>query len=294
MSATAIRAICTRIVGNMDSATPISPTTITDPLDDRLAAYRNLKDVGARTAGTFIAESELVLRRVIDSQHPIRSILVTDSRFARLENVLREKSVRAPIFVTSAGTLDQVVGFPLHRGVLALVGRTPLPRLDEIVPGGAGLVVVMEDVVDPDNVGAVFRHAAGFGADAVILTEHSGDPLYRKAVRTSMGWVLDVPYTRAGTGVEVIDALTARGYAAVALTPDRGSPPLADVLSTLDPDRSVAFLLGAEAPGLRADTLARAVFTARIPMTGHVDSLNIATAAAIALYEFRRLRPIPE
>ena len=195
--------------------------------------------------------------------------------------------------MTTPEILDRVVGFPLHRGVLALVTRPSLPTLTQILPKAGGVVVVLEDVVDPDNVGSVFRHAAGFGADAVVLTEHAGDPLYRKAVRTSMGWVLDVAYTRLGPGPEVIDQLTGHGYVTVALTPDRKAVPLEKVFASIGTAAPVALMLGAESPGLKPETLARSTYQARIPMTGHVDSLNIATAAAIALYELRRSRPLP-
>ncbi len=290
-----VRDLCVRLAISMITRHPDLPLdahNIDDPSDARLDAYRNLKDVASRVTGTFIAESELVVRRIVNATYEFRSILITEHRYERLAVALREGRVRAPILVAPPHVITEVVGFPLHRGVLALVSRPALPSLQQILNLDPKLLVVLEDVVDPDNVGSVFRHAAGFGADAIVLTQHAGDPLYRKSVRTSMGWVLDVPYTRVGPHENTMEMLHDWGFVTLALTPDRNVASITEVVASIAPNHAIALVVGAEAPGLRRETIQASNHKARIPMTGHVDSLNVATAAAIALYEVRRLRPI--
>jgi tRNA G18 (ribose-2'-O)-methylase SpoU len=261
---------------------------ITDVLDPRLDDYRSLRDVVRRRAGTFIAESEAVIRQLLATSHAVRSLLLTPSRFERLADCLAD--VDAPVFITEAANIDAVVGFPLHRGALALGIRPPIVPPSDVLRsvlesvGEVATVVVLEDVVDPDNLGSVFRHAAGFGADAVLLSPHAGDPLYRKAIRTSMGWSLSIPCGRWSVAPGVwVDELRSFGFTTVALTPG-GDTELWDSVGS----PRTAFLLGAESVGLTAEAMAAADIRARIPMANGVDSLNVAATGALALYE--RLR----
>ena len=276
------------------------PTPIALASDRRLDAFRNLKGQAGRADGTFVAESEIVLERLFDSGIVIRVALITPARAARLAETL-ETSVAArtshpvEVFVAEQRVIDDVVGYPLHRGVIALAERPKLPTVEALL-GSSHTVVVLEGVMDPDNVGSVFRHAAGFGVDAVILHGHTGDPLYRKTIRTSMGWTLSVPYARSASEDPGIGALLARhGFVSFALTPARTAARLADalddVIRTGGPSARIAFLLGAEGPGLSDDLLSSADHRVRIPLADGVDSLNIATAAAIALYALGHAQP---
>ena len=164
------------------------------------------------------------------------------------------------------------------------VADRPAERSVADVLTTARTVVVLEEVMDPDNVGSVFRHAAGFGVDAVLLSGPTGDPLYRKTIRTSMGWTLQIPYARIGTGAALQQLLSHAGFVTLALTPSRSADLLSTVLRTHTSSDKIAFLLGAEGPGLKASTLAVADRRVRIPLADGVDSLNVATAAAVALY----------
>jgi tRNA G18 (ribose-2'-O)-methylase SpoU len=195
-----------------------------------------------------------------------------------------------PVFVCEQPILEAIVGFPLHRGCLAICYRPELPSADVLLRD-ANTVVVLDDVVDPDNIGSLFRHVAGFGADAVVLSANAGDPLYRKSVRASMGWVLEVPHTRLPTRESLLPTLDSLGFTTIALTPRRDAPTLRSVVELLRPTDRVALLVGAEAPGLTDHTIANATYQARIPMTEHVDSLNVATAGALALYELTTAHP---
>ncbi len=260
------------------------PVVVTDPGDPRVADYRDLKDAARRRVGSFIAESELVIRRLLGSRHAVTSLLLTPQRRDRLRADLPSG---VPVFVAEQPVLDALVGFPLHRGALALAERGPLPPVASVLEG-ARVVLALEDVVDPDNVGSVFRHVAGFGADAVLLSPHAGDPLYRKAVRSSMGWSLHVPWTRVGEGEwpRILDHLRADGWRIVATTP--AAPAVELWRLGLGADQRVVVLLGSEHAGLSTAGLAAADVRVRIPMAPGVDSLNVATTAALVLYELRR------
>ena len=257
---------------------------IDDPGDPRLDDYRNLKDVVQRVQGTFIAESELVIERLVQRAFPIRSLLLTTTRAGRLRE--RLGPVDAPAFVSSQAVVDAVVGFALHRGALALAERVVLPEPAALL-AGCRRVVALEAVVDPDNVGAIFRHAAAFEADAVLLSTHCGDPLYRKAVRTSMGWVLSVPYARMPNGEGLITELHRAGFTSVALTPHSEATSLPSFRP--EPSARLALILGTESTGLTEATLDAAMHRVRIPTNPGVDSLNVASAAAIAMYELFRV-----
>ncbi len=225
-----------------------------------------------------MAEGVLVVRRLLASGLAVRSVLVTEKALAQLVPDLA--GCEAPVYTASPDVLRRVVGFDLHRGVVAAVDRFPLPRPEALL-AGSHLVAVLEGVNDHENVGGVFRNAAAFGADAVLLDPSCADPLYRRAVRVSMGHILTVPFSRLDPWPGGLDLLRRAGLAAVALTPGGGER----IDSFAAPaDRGVALLLGAEGPGLSDAALAAADFRVRVPMAPGVDSLNVATAAAVALH----------
>ena len=216
------------------------------------------------------------------------AILVSPARWERIADaVATARGVDGPpvVIVADPDVVDRAVGFALHRGVVA-IARRPSPLDPAAALASSRRVVVLEDVVDPDNVGSVFRHAAAFGAGLVVLSEHAGDPLYRKAVRTSMGWVLDVPWTRIA-GDELVPTLQRAGFTTIALTPI-GVVEIDDPRLPRSADERVAILLGSEHDGLRHATLAASSHRVRIPIARRVDSLNVATAAAVAMFSLFR------
>jgi tRNA G18 (ribose-2'-O)-methylase SpoU len=252
---------------------------ISDADDPRIAEYVDLADPDLRRrveaeGGYFIAESPLVVRVLIASGRRIRSVLVTPKQRDALTDVL--EPLDAPVFVASPAVLRRVVGFDLHRGAVAAADRWPLPSVTSVLRG-AHRIAVLQKVNDHENLGVLFRSAAAFGIDAVLLDAECSDPLYRRTVRVSIGHVLHLPWTRVGSLAE----MRALGFHTIALTPR------ADVIALHDlewPDRA-ALLLGAEGDGLSDEWMHDADVCARIPMRGPVDSLNVATAAAIAFYE---------
>jgi tRNA G18 (ribose-2'-O)-methylase SpoU len=246
--------------------------------DPRLADYVDLLDPARRTrveadGGFFIAESPFVVRSLLRSGRTVRSVLVTPKQCEALGHVL--SLVTAPVYVAPEDVLRRVVGFDLHRGAVAAANRWPLPSVAAVLDG-ARRIAVLQKLNDHENLGVLFRSAAALGMDAVLLDGECADPLYRRAVRVSIGHVLTVPWTRVGSLAELRDA----GFSLLALTPSEGAVDIADVAW---PERT-ALLLGAEGPGLSTDWLGAADIRARIPMRAPVDSLNVATAAAIAFY----------
>jgi tRNA G18 (ribose-2'-O)-methylase SpoU len=252
---------------------------VTDAADPRLADYRHLKEHTLKeTSGRFVAESELVVRKLLASRLAVHSLLVTQLHLDRLAPVLRAE---VPIYLADQALLDEVAGFHVHRGCLAVGGR-PAPIG---VPPGARTVVVLEDLVDVDNVGAIARNAAAFDADALLLSPRAADPFYRKAIRVSMGTVFSLPITRLGRWPEELLALRAHdGLTLVGTVLDENATPLADFRW---PER-VALLFGAEGPGLAPATKALCDHLITIPMArDKADSLNVATAAALFLHARR-------
>ena len=257
--------------------------------DPALAPFRQLKDATQRARGNFIVESERVLQRMIAIGAIFEAILVTPPRWERIADAVataRGVDGPPPVIVADPDVVDRAVGFALHRGVVA-IARRPSPLDPAAALASSRRVVVLEDVVDPDNVGSVFRHAAAFGAGLVVLSEHAGDPLYRKAVRTSMGWVLDVPWTRIAGVDELVPTLHRAGFSTIALTPS-GVVEIDDARLPRSDDVRVAVLLGSEHDGLRPATLAASSHRVRIPIARRVDSLNVATAAAVAMFSLFR------
>jgi tRNA G18 (ribose-2'-O)-methylase SpoU len=256
--------------------------------DPRLIAYRGLRDAELlRARHLFAAEGRLVVRRVLeDSGHRVESILVNDAALNDLEQAVASLTVEVPVFVCAADVLASVAGYDVHRGCLALVHRPPPTAVDTIV-SGASLLVVLEAVTNADNVGSVFRNAAAFGAGGVLLSPTCCDPLYRKAIRTSMAATLRVPSARMGGNdaewLASLAALGAEGFTLVALC---AQPPALDIaeFASYRAGKRLALLVGSEGPGLTPAALALAHQRVRIPMRAEVDSLNLSVAVGIALH----------
>ncbi|WP_214467124.1 TrmH family RNA methyltransferase [Microbacterium flavescens] len=261
---------------------------ITSADDERLADYRDLTDVALRrvlepAGGLYIAESSKVIGRAIAAGHVPRSVLVQDKWLADAEGILSSHP-EVPVYVADASIAEQLTGYAVHRGALAAMHRPELPPVAEVI-ADARLVVVLEDIVDHTNVGAIFRAAAGLGADAVLVSARCADPLYRRSVRVSMGTVFQVPWTRLPEWDEARGILHGAGFHLAALALADDAVPL-DALRERVPGR-VALILGAEGDGLSRAALAAADTAVVIPMAGAVDSLNVAAASAVALWELR-------
>ncbi|MFN7977234.1 MAG: RNA methyltransferase [Vicinamibacterales bacterium] len=258
------------------------PLTLVADLDDpRLDAYRDVASPDALTArGLFVAEGRLVVQRLVEAPaHRRHSLLLTETAAAAMSSTLATLAGSTPVYVVPQAVMNGVVGFNIHRGCLGLAHR-PAPATERDLPlADARAIVVAEGVNNPDNVGGLFRNAAALGASAVLLGPDCGDPLYRKAIRTSMGAVLGLPWAAASAWPTALDAVRDAGLTVIACTPDPAAPSLYDV--TL-PHRA-AVLVGAEGDGLTPAARARADLAVRIPMHGTMDSLNVATAAAVVL-----------
>jgi tRNA G18 (ribose-2'-O)-methylase SpoU len=260
---------------------------VTDPADPRLADYVSLRDVELRTSleakhGLFIAEGEKVVRRAVEAAFPVRSFLMAPRWLDGLADVL-DRTADTPCYVAPADLIESVTGFHVHRGALAALRRLPLPAVSDVL-ATARRVVVLEDLVDHANVGAVFRGAAALGMDAVLLSPRCADPLYRRSVKVSMGAVFSVPYTRMTRWYDGLEELRRAGFLLLALTPAHDAIPLE---AAPRPDR-LALLLGSEGEGLSQRWLADADVRVTIPMRAGIDSLNVAAAAAVAFYVLGR------
>lgn len=269
---------------------PTGPIWVTDPHDERLTDYVALTDVSLRRRteperGLFIAESEKVIRRALAAGHRPRSFLMAQRWLTDLADVVTQAQADGiPVYVGEHDVIEALTGFHLHRGALAAMQRPVLPAPAELL-NGARRVLVLEDIVDHTNVGAAVRSAAAFGADAVLVTPQCADPLYRRSIRVSMGTVFQVPWTRIDPWPEGVDVLRGLGFSVAALALNEGSVSL-DRLAA-DPPQRLALVLGTEGDGLARHTLAAADLRVRIPMAGGVDSLNVAAAAAVALWALR-------
>ncbi|KRV50726.1 rRNA methyltransferase [Wenjunlia vitaminophila] len=259
-------------------------TEIDDPDDPRLGDYTALTDVELRrrlepAEGLFIAEGEKVIRRARQAGYPMRSMMLTPRWVEVMRDVI--DGATAPVYVVSPELAERVTGYHVHRGALAAMERRPLPSPDELI-AGARRLAVLEGVNDHTNLGAVFRGAAALGMDAVLLSPNCADPLYRRAVKVSMGAVFSVPYARLASWPRDLQAVRDAGFAVLALTPREEAVPLAEAAPhRLD---RCALMLGAEGTGLTPRALAAADTWVRIPMAHEVDSLNVAAAAAVAFY----------
>jgi tRNA G18 (ribose-2'-O)-methylase SpoU len=255
---------------------------IDDASDARVGDYIRLTDVHLRRSleaaqGLFIAEGEKVIRRAIAAGYPVRSLLVAEDKLATIADVAA--GCPAPLYVVPAPVAERITGYRVHRGALASMQRLPLPPAADVL-AGARRVVVLEDIVDHTNVGAVFRCVAALGFDAVLLSPRCADPLYRRAIKVSMGAVFAVPYSRLAGWRDAVGELRAQGFQVLAMTPDPAAIAIGDVVV----GGKLALLIGAEGDGLSARWLAAADRAVRIPMSRGVDSLNLGAAAAIACY----------
>lgn len=264
----------------------IEVVDIADPADQRLDDFRDLNSVDRRPdlptgKGLVIAEGVLVVQRMLASRFTPRALLGTERRLAELGSGLDGLDVL--YYRVDPGVMADVVGFHLNRGVLASASRAAEMSVPDVI-ATAATVAVLEGVNDHENLGAVFRNAAGLGVDAVIFGSGCADPLYRRAVRVSMGHALLVPFARAPQWPAELEILRAEGFRLLAMTPDPAAAALADAMAGLAAQR-VAILVGAEGPGLQEHTMRASDVRVRIPMSRGTDSLNVATAAALAFYE---------
>ncbi|MBF9194862.1 TrmH family RNA methyltransferase [Microvirga terrestris] len=258
-------------------------TAISDPDDLRIEAYRAVRErdlLGRQHR--FIAEGEVVLRVLLrqQSRFEVESLLLGEGRVEGLSVALDVLPSEVPVYVANRQVMDAIVGFPIHRGILAVARRPMLPPINVLLANlpETALVVGMVGLANHDNVGGIFRNAAAFGADAILLDQETCDPLYRKAIRVSVGGALVVPFTRTSSADALVRALEEASFEVIALSPSG-----AETLSRVQPSRRMALLLGAEGPGLPAELLAR-TRAVSIPMSGGFDSLNVATTSGIALH----------
>lgn len=259
---------------------------VTDPGDPRVDDFRDLNSVDRRPdlptgKGLVIAEGVLVAQRMLASRFAPHAFLGTERRLGELAVDLT--GVGVPFYRASAEVMAQVVGFHLNRGVLGAARRAPELSVPQVLDG-ARTVAVLEGVNDHENLGSIFRNAAGLGVDAVVFGTGCADPLYRRAVRVSMGHALLVPFAWAGHWPADLTDLRQHGFRLLAMTPNPRAGTLAEVMGGLA-DHKVAVLLGAEGPGLTETAMRACDVRVRVPMSRGTDSLNVATAAALAFYE---------
>jgi tRNA G18 (ribose-2'-O)-methylase SpoU len=268
-------------------------TPIDDPNDPRIAVFLGLRDQAARQkrelpggdmASFFIAEGDLVIERAVRNGYRLRSVLIA----ARRSKPLPPEAESAEVFEANDAVLTEITGRPELRDPLACFDRPEESVVDELLAKHRTFAV-LENVNNPNNLGVIMRNAAGLGVDAVLLDPTCGDPLYRRAVRSSMGQVFTIPHARIGALPEGLDLLHRHGITTVALTPSGDAD-----LRELERPAKVAILLGAEGPGLTAATMAAASVRARIAMSRDIDSLNVANAAAIAFHHLAEKPSAPD
>ncbi len=272
---------------------------VNDPGDPRLADYVRLTDSSLRTSleaahGLFVAEGEKVIRRAVGAGYPVRSLMVTPDRMAALAGLA--DACGCPVYLTPQDVAERITGYRVHRGALASMARRALPGVGDVVTGH-GRILVLEDLVDHGNVGAIFRCAAALGVGAVVLAPRCADPLYRRAVKVSMGAVFAIPYARMTDWYGGLAGLRAAGFRLLALVPDQSAAAL-DRVAAMGPAADgrpgrVALMLGSEGDGLSSRWLHEADESICIPMSPHamalgVDSLNVVAAAAVACYALMR------
>jgi tRNA G18 (ribose-2'-O)-methylase SpoU len=264
---------------------------VADPTDPRLSDYVSLRDVQLRKHleaehGFFIAEGEKVVRRAVAAGFEPRSFLMSERWLDGLSAEL-EAAADAPCYVVDEQTAEQVTGFHVHRGALASLERRPLPLVEQVL-AGARRVVVLEDIVDHTNVGAIARNAAALGIDAMLLSPRCADPLYRRSIKVAMGAVFTLAWTRMEEWYDALPRLHDAGFTTLALTPDRDAVEITDLLRTTELDK-LCIILGSEGSGISPRWLSSADRRVRIAMSGGVDSLNVAAAAAVAFYAMQQI-----
>lgn len=281
-----------------DGVASLAAIRLADPDDPRVADYRHMKDRDLSAAGgRFVAESELVVRRLLTSGLPVHSVLATAPRLRALGDLLA--GATHPVFVAEQAVLDAIAGFHVHRGCLAIGERPPAANgrlgvgvsLPAALPPGARTLLILEDLVSADNIGACVRNAAAFGVDALVLSPRAADPFYRKAVRVSIGAVCTLPIVRAATWPAALTALGAAGFGLLGAVVDAAATPLHRVRR--EAGEKVALLLGAEGPGLSAAARQACDQLITIPMAPGADSLNVATAGAVALHHLQQAAAPP-
>ena len=250
--------------------------------------YTQLTDVALRSVrepaeGLFIAESSKIIRRAHATGMVARSYLTSPKWLFDLADIIATSDV--PIFIGTDAAVESLTGFHLHRGALAAMGRPALPTAADLV-ANATRIVIVEDIVDHTNVGAIFRSAAAFGVDAVLVTPRCADPLYRRSIRVSMGTVFQVPWTRIGSWPDGIRTLQDAGFHVAALALDEDSVGLRDFADNA-PERT-AVVFGTEGTGLHRSTISACDSTVMIPMSGGVDSLNVAAASAVTCFALQQ------
>ena len=260
---------------------------VTHLSDPRLALYRGVRDPElARARGLFVAEGRLVVRRVLeDPRYHVRSLLLNDAAHGELESALGRLDPSVPVFLCGSDDFLAITGYDIHRGCLALVER-PAPVAAADLIATARSLIVVDGVANPDNIGSVFRNAAAFGTGGILLSPTCCDPWYRKAIRTSMGAVLRVPFAYVDAWPADVDRVRAQGFTLVALTPREPSEAL-EAVAGRNLGSRVALIVGAEGSGLTPAVEAAAELRVRIPISDAVDSLNLAVAVGIALYALR-------
>jgi len=285
------------------------PLHVTDPDDPRLRDFVGLTDVRLRrtlepAGGLYIAEGEKVIRRALAAGHRPRAFLMGERWLTDLADLVADAEAKGvPVYTGSAAVIEGITGYNVHRGALASMHRPQLPAPEEVLAGiaargGGGdsgplrahpptrrRVAVLEGLVDHANVGSAFRNAAALGVDAVLVTPNCADPLYRRAIKTSMGNVFHVPWTRTGPVPEALDLLREHGYTTAALTLAEDAITLDDLVRRDPP--ALALVLGTEGPGVDPRTARQADLRVTIPMMHGVDSLNVAAASAVAFYATR-------
>ena len=262
-----------------------TPIIITDPDDMRIEPFRSIRErdlVGRQ--GRFIAEGEVVLRLLLGQSHfGAESVLLSSRRMQSSPELVAMIPEDTAFYVADDPIIEEIAGFHVHRGVLAIGLRGAATTAQALISGlpASALVAVGIGIANHDNMGGLFRNAAAFGASAVLLDETSCDPLYRKAIRVSVGAALVVPFARQGTATDILSSLEAGGFSVFALSPS-GNISLGAVI----PPPRAALVLGAEGPGLPPQVMAKTT-TLRIEMAKNFDSLNVATASGIALHHFQ-------
>lgn len=261
---------------------------IDGPSDERIHAYRNIRerDLVGRD-GLFVAEGKVVLEKLLTSSaYRPCSLLIAAHRLAALADLIDRVSDDVPVFVAAQGILNDTAGFALHRGILAIGQRIdpPTPEMLLAVQPERATILLLSAIANHDNIGGIFRNAAGFGANAILLDSDCCDPLYRKSIRVSVGAALLVPFARLSRGEDAVALLERHGFAPVALSP-AGTVDLIDFV----PQARTAAIFGAEGPGLAPDLIAAST-SVRIPMAAGFDSLNVATTSGIVLHHLAAAR----
>ncbi|WP_347347937.1 RNA methyltransferase [Nigerium sp.] len=265
---------------------PLIP--VTEPADVRLRDYVSLRDASLRRSleterGLFIAEGEKVIRRAVEAGHRPRSFLLAERWLAGLADVLA-RHPEAPVYVVTEALAERVTGFHVHRGALASLERGEPASMGDLL--GLSRLVVAEDIVDHTNVGAIIRNAAGLGWDGVLLAPRAADPLYRRAIKVSMGTVFSLPWARIDDWEAAVPALRASGFTVAALALSEGAVTLEELVGRGRPEK-LALLVGTEGAGLSERWVREADVVVRIPMEHGVDSLNVAAATAVACWALR-------